>query len=138
MDFSVFRKKSLLKLASVLALSTLLLAAAGCGSSSKEASSGKAGETKELKYRVMPTATSDLFDGGIKPILEKKGYKLTPVKITDSIQREMALDEGKIDFHVDAHKAWIDQVNKSKGTHLTASCPCPPFPPPSMEAAKRP
>lgn len=128
MDLSVFRKKSLLKLASVLALSTLLLAAAGCGSSSKEASSGKAGETKELKYRVMPTATSDLFDGGIKPILEKKGYKLTPVKITDSIQREMALDEGKIDFHVDAHKAWIDQVNKSKGTHLTAILPLPTVP----------
>ena len=40
----------------------------------------------------------------------------------------MALDEGKIDFHVDAHKAWIDQVNKSKGTHLTAILPLPTVP----------
>lgn len=105
----------------VALISSLLVVTAGCGGSSsdKQSASGEQSTKKVLKYRVMPTATSDLFEAGIKPILEKKGYKLEAVHIKDSVQREMALEEGQIDFHVDAHQAWIDAINASKGTHLT-------------------
>ena len=68
-----------------LLLSITLLAAVGCGNDGKKQADNAPAQKKELKYRVMPTATSDLFEAGVKPLLEKKGYKLTPVKIKDSI-----------------------------------------------------
>lgn len=111
-------------------LGTVLLAAAGCGgaSSSSGSASAQPDQKKVLKYRVMPSATSDLFEAGVKPILEKKGYKLEAVKITDSVQRELALNDGEIDFHVDAHKAYLDAINKKQGTTLTAVLPLPTVP----------
>lgn len=114
----------------VALISSLLVVTAGCGGSSsdKQSASGEQSTKKVLKYRVMPTATSDLFEAGIKPILEKKGYKLEAVHIKDSVQREMALEEGQIDFHVDAHQAWIDAINASKGTHLTTVLDIPTVP----------
>ena len=117
-----------LKTAISILLSVAFLATLGCGGGDKKPAASVPAQKKELKYRVMPTATSDLFEAGVKPLLEKKGYKLTPVKIKDSIQREIALDEGNIDFHVDAHAAWINAVNKSKGTHLVAILPLPTVP----------
>ena len=116
------------KKAITVLLSITMLVTIGCGSEEKKPAASAPVQKQELKYRVMPTATSDLFEAGVKPLLEKKGYKLTPVKIKDSIQREIALDEGNIDFHVDAHDAWIKAVNKSKGTHLVAVLPLPTVP----------
>ena len=118
----------ILKTAISILLSVAFLATLGCGGGEKKPAASVPAQKKELKYRVMPTATSDLFEAGVKPLLEKKGYKLTPVKIKDSIQREIARDEGNIDFHVDAHAAWINAVNKSKGTHLVAILPLPTVP----------
>ncbi|PPK83304.1 D-methionine transport system substrate-binding protein [Lacrimispora xylanisolvens] len=95
-----------------------------------EAASEAAGakDHPEIKYRRMPTATSDLFEAGIVPILEKKGYKFTPVEITDSVQREIALSEDEIDMHVDAHTAYINNFNKDQGTELTAVLAIPTVP----------
>ena len=121
-----------------IALSLGLLIVAGCGGNNDVKKSATDTQVKKvLKYRVMPTATSDLFDAGVKPILEKKGYKLEGVGIKDSIQREMALEEGQIDFHVDAHDAWIRNVNKTKGTHLTAILPLPTVPTGMYPGAKK-
>lgn len=118
-----------LRVLTVGLLSLSLAVAVGCGGKDADKKAPASTNTKKvLKYRVMPTATSDLFEAGVKPILEKKGYKFEPVGIKDSIQREMALEEGQIDFHVDAHDAWIKAVNKSKGTHLTAILPLPTVP----------
>lgn len=120
----------ILKVIGAALISSLLVITAGCGSSStdKQSASNDQNTKKVLKYRVMPTASSDLFEAGIKPILEKKGYKLEAVNIKDSVQREMALEEGQIDFHVDAHQAWIDAINASKGTHLTTVLNIPTVP----------
>lgn len=83
---------------------------------------------RELKYRRMPTATSDLFEEGVAPILEAEGYTLTPVEITDSVQRELALAEGDIDFHVDANKAYLDKTNDAQGTNLVPALQIPTVP----------
>lgn len=117
------------KLLAVLALSAVTAGLlAGCGSDSKKTAEAPAGSAKVLKYRRMPTATSDLFEAGIKPLLEKKGYKLEAVGIKDSVQREMALEEGQIDFHVDANPNWLDAINASKGTHLIGVLEIPTVP----------
>lgn len=85
-------------------------------------------EHPEIKYRRMPTASSDLFEAGIVPILEREGYTFTPVEITDSVQREIALSEDEIDMHVDAHTAYINNFNKEQGTELTPVLPIPTAP----------
>ncbi|WP_333646499.1 MetQ/NlpA family ABC transporter substrate-binding protein [Lacrimispora sp.] len=82
----------------------------------------------EIKYRRMPTATSDLFEAGIIPILEKIGYTFTPVEITDSIQREIALSEDEIDMHIDSHTAFVESFNKDQGTELAPVLAIPTVP----------
>jgi D-methionine transport system substrate-binding protein len=93
-----------------------------------ETQSEKSEYARELKYRRMPTATSDLFECGVAPILEREGYTLTPVEITDSVQRELALSEDEIDFHVDANTAYLDNFNKEQGTDLTGVLEIPTIP----------
>lgn len=83
---------------------------------------------RELKYRRMPTASSDLFEAGVMPILERQGYTFTPVEITDSVQRELALAEGEIDFHVDAHSAYLAATNEAQGTDLIGVLAIPTVP----------
>lgn len=83
---------------------------------------------RELKYRRMPSATSDLFEAGVMPILERQGYTFTPVEITDSVQRELALAEGEIDFHVDAHSAYLAATNEAQGTDLIGVLAIPTVP----------
>ena len=139
-----------MKKAIVLTLIAALLVA-GCGNSKEEATAETSGVVveeesaeesvedaseestiseyaRELKYRRMPTATSDLFEAGIKPILEREGYILTPVEITDSVQRELALSEGEIDFHVDAHSAYLKATNEAQGTNLVGVLAIPTVP----------
>lgn len=138
----------------VLALAAALLVA-GCGSSKEEAAAEPAAEettevteeadaeesseevseestvseyARELKYRRMPSATSDLFEAGVMPILERQGYTFTPVEITDSVQRELALAEGEIDFHVDAHSAYLAATNEAQGTDLVGVLAIPTVP----------
>lgn len=99
------------------------------GSETEKAEESEISEyARELKYRRMPTATSDLFEAGVMPILERQGYTFTPVEITDSVQRELALAEGEIDFHVDAHSAYLAATNEAQGTNLVGVLPIPTVP----------
>lgn len=122
--------KSIMKWMAVVSIIFGMAVVSGCGNDNQNstANGSTSAQGKELKYRVMPTASSDLFEAGIKPILEKKGYKLKAVKITDSIQREMALEEGAIDFHVDANQSYLQNFNKQKGTHLIGVLEIPTAP----------
>lgn len=122
--------KSIIKWVAAVSVVFSVAILSGCGAGNDNSANGSSGggQGKELKYRVMPTASSDLFEAGIKPILEKKGYKLKAVKITDSIQREMALEEGAIDFHVDANQSYLQNFNKQKGTHLIGVLEIPTAP----------
>ena len=40
----------------------------------------------------------------------------------------MALEEGQIDFHMDANPNWLDAINASKGTHLIGVLEIPTVP----------
>jgi len=59
----------------VIAMAVIMGAAflAGCGSDNSSSSSAN---KKELTYSKSQGPYSDLFEKGIKPILEKKGYKV--------------------------------------------------------------
>lgn len=124
-------KHKLTYLAILGALFTLFMV--GCGSdNSKDTAATQISEGakqhKVIKYRRLPTATSDMFEAGIVPILKKKGYELKPVEITDSVQRELALSEDEIDMHVDSHAAYVNTINKDQKTNLYPALQVPTVP----------
>lgn len=113
------------KKASVLALALIVGAVAlvGCGSNS-----ANTGDKKELTYSKSQGPYSDLFEQGIKPILEKKGYKVTGKDMSELLQADVALNEGEVDFNVEQHTAYMENFNEKQGGHLVALTPIPTVP----------
>ena len=101
-----------LKKLSILALAIITGAAllTGCGSDSASGST-----KKELSYSKSQGPYSELFEQGIKPILEKKGYKLTGKDMSDLLQADVALNEGEVDFNVEQHTAYMENFNEKQG-----------------------
>ena len=97
----------------VIAMAVIMGAAflAGCGSDSNNASSAN---KKELTYSKSQGPYSDLFEKGIKPILEKKGYKVTGKDMSDLLQADVALNEGEVDFNVEQHTAYMENFNQKQ------------------------
>lgn len=106
----------------VLALTVILGAAVlvGCGSESADN-----GAKKELTYSKSQGPYSDLFEKGVKPILEKKGYKVTGKDMSELLQADVALNDGEVDFNVEQHTAYMNDFNKKQGGHLAAITPIP-------------
>ena len=81
------KNKGIIAIVSLLLLTVFL---SGCG---KSASTTPV-EKKEIKIGATAGPYSDQVKNGIKPILEKKGYKVTIVEFNDYIQPNIALAEG--------------------------------------------
>lgn len=101
---------------------------AGCGSDSGKSTDKGASTKKELKYSKSQGPYSDLFEKGVKPILEKKGYKFAGKDMSDLLQADIALNEGEVDFNVEQHTAYMENFNKKQGGHLAAITPIPTVP----------
>ena len=101
---------------------------AGCGSDSGKSTDKGASTKKELKYSKSQGPYSDLFEKGVKPILEKKGYKFAGKDMSDLLQADIALNEGEVDFNVEQHTAYMENFNKKQGGHLATIPPFPPVP----------
>ena len=111
----------------VIAMAVIMGAAflAGCGSDNSNSSSAN---KKELTYSKSQGPYSDLFEKGIKPILEKKGYKVTGKDMSDLLQADVALNEGEVDFNVEQHTAYMENFNQKQNGHLAAITPIPTVP----------
>lgn len=121
------RKVTALGLAALFASVSLT----GCGSSTSTASSSAASAApakKELKFSKSQGPYSELFQKGIQPILEKKGYKITAVDMSDLSQADSALNDGEVDFNVEQHVAYMNNFNKTQNGHLAAVTPLPTVP----------
>jgi D-methionine transport system substrate-binding protein len=91
---------------------------AGCGANTDK---DKAANTKkELVFSKSQGPYSELFEQGIKPILEKKGYKITAKDMSDLLQADVALNEGEVDFNVEQHTAYMNNFNEKQKGHLAA------------------
>lgn len=106
----------------LMVFGTALLA--GCTNSGGSAGS----EKKELVFSKSQGPYSELFEQGIKPILEKKGYKVTAKDMSDLLQADVALNEGEVDFNVEQHIAYLEDFNKKQNGHLAAVTPIPTVP----------
>lgn len=105
-------------------LGTIFLA--GCGSSGDKAAAGNT--KKELVFSKSQGPYSELFEQAIKPILEKKGYKITAKEMSDLLQADAALNEGEVDFNVEQHTAYMNNFNEKQNGHLAAITPIPTVP----------
>ncbi|WP_200860198.1 MetQ/NlpA family ABC transporter substrate-binding protein [Pseudobdellovibrio exovorus] len=71
---------------------------------------------------------ADLVKHGLRPQLEKKGYKVKLVEFTDYVTPNLALAEGRLDANIFQHKPYLDQFAKEKGLKLSAVAQVPTAP----------
>lgn len=101
----------------VFLLSFAILAACGNNGTSSNAAGDKA--KKELTIGATSGPYSDMVNKAIKPILEKKGYKVKVVEFSDYIQPNLALANGDLDANLFQHKVYME--NFAKEHHLELS-----------------
>ena len=68
---------------------------------------------------------SELFEKGVKPILEKQGYTFKGVDMSDLVQADQVLSDGEVDFNVEQHTAYMKNFNEKQKGHLVALTPIP-------------
>jgi D-methionine transport system substrate-binding protein len=83
---------------------TVLLAALSALSGLAQA---QAGDKKELTFGATAGPYADQIKWGIKPILEKKGYKVKVVEFNDYIQPNHALAQGALDANAFQHIVYL-------------------------------
>ncbi len=74
------------------------------------------------KQIVIGTTVGDFGDQvkqGIRPILEKQGYKVKLVEFTDYVRPNLALQEGSLDVNVFQHRPYLDKFSAQHKLRLT-------------------
>ena len=74
----------------------------------------------ELVFSKSQGPYSELFISGVKPLLEKLGYTIKSVDLSDLFQADLALNDREVDFNVEQHTAYMNHFNRTQGGHLTA------------------
>ena len=75
-------------------------------------------EKQEIRLGKGRGPSADVFIAGIKPILEKQGYKITTVVLGDLHLTDVAINDGEIDINVEQHGAYVNYFNKNQGADL--------------------
>lgn len=113
-------------LSSILLILAFSLAA--CGNDEKSAAGDDGKEKTTIRLGTSPGPYSELFLEGIKPILEKQGYKVEAVDFTELRQANVALADKGVDLNVDQHTAYMENFNKEYGAELVPLTPIPTVP----------
>ena len=91
-------------------LFTVILAACGGGSAPTPAApEAKAAPAKLIRLGATAGCFADQIRWGIKPLLEKQGYKVELTEFTDYIQPNIALAEGSLDANTFQHVVYLEK-----------------------------
>lgn len=85
-------------------------------------------EKKELVFGATAGPYSDQIKLGIKPILEKKGYKVKIIEFNDYVQPNLALAQGSLDANAFQHVIYFDKFRKEHKLDLTELIKVPTAP----------
>ncbi|OWW20172.1 MetQ/NlpA family ABC transporter substrate-binding protein [Noviherbaspirillum denitrificans] len=85
-------------------------------------------EKKELVFGATAGPYSDQIKLGIKPILEKKGYKVKIVEFNDYVQPNLALAQGALDANAFQHVIYLDKFQKEHKLNLSEVVKVPTAP----------
>jgi D-methionine transport system substrate-binding protein len=88
---------------------TLLLAAVSAALAGPLASAVHANDKKQLVIGATAGPYADQVKHGIKPLLEKKGYKVKVVEFNDYVQPNFALAEGSLDANAFQHVVYLEK-----------------------------
>ena len=108
-------KKLLSIIASLLALVLVLTA---CSSKTSEKKEEKK-ENKTIKVAAHISPMTDMLEL-IKEDLQKEGYTLEIVKVSDNVQANVALSNKEIDANFFQHEPFMKQYNEKNKTNLVA------------------
>ncbi|WP_420139652.1 MetQ/NlpA family ABC transporter substrate-binding protein [Sphingomonas sp.] len=89
-----------------------LLALAGCGG-------GSANDGKTLTVAATAVPHAEILES-VKPELAKQGVDLKIRVFNDYVQPNLQVDQKQIDVNYFETKPYLDEFNKSRGTHLVA------------------
>ena len=96
----------------LLTIALALAAIAGCSSSSKDAT-----ELEVITVAASPTPHAEILEYA-KAALKEKGYDLQIKEFQDYVQPNNVVESGEIDANYFQHVAYLNDFNKSNGTHL--------------------
>jgi D-methionine transport system substrate-binding protein len=102
-------KKVLLSLFSIV----FMIVLSACNSESST--------TTEKKEIVLGATVpySDMLEKGVKPLLEKKGYKVEITEFNDYVQPNLSLGSGSLDGNLFQHKVYMEAFAKEHKLELT-------------------
>ena len=115
------------KIIAGLLVATTAFSLAACGNSGSgdtKKSDADTSEKKEIVYGKSQGPYTELFEDAIVPILEKEGYTLKAVDLSDLQTADVALNDGD----VEQHTAYMDNFNQSYNADLVAISPIPTVP----------
>ena len=101
----------------ILLLSISIVAA--CGNTEKTSSAASKAEKKNVTIGATSGPYSDMVSNAIKPILEKKGYKVKVIEFSDYIQPNIALGNGNLDANLFQHKIYMENFAKQHNLKLS-------------------
>jgi len=76
-------------------------------------------EPKEIRFGVSPGPYADLITKGIKPGLEKKGYKVTLVQFQDWVQPNLALANKETEANLFQHRLYLEKFSADHNLKLS-------------------
>ncbi|AIE60146.1 MetQ/NlpA family ABC transporter substrate-binding protein [Bacillus methanolicus] len=88
-------------------------------SGSENSSGDTKHETKQITIGATSGPYSDMVNKAIKPLLEKKGYKVKVVEFSDYIQPNLALAKGDLDANLFQHKVYMETFAKEHNLDLS-------------------
>jgi D-methionine transport system substrate-binding protein len=110
------------KTLSILLAAVLTAGLAGCSAkqAAPAASTGSGTDTKALKVikvGATPVPHMEILEV-VKPLLEKKGYKLEVTEFTDYVQPNLAVNDGQLDANFFQHVPYLQNMVKEKNLAL--------------------
>lgn len=109
------------KAVSILLSAVLTAGLAGCtvkqaAPAAAPASTGSK-ELKVIKVGATPVPHEEILEV-VKPLLEKKGYKLEVTEFTDYVQPNLAVNDGQLDANFFQHVPYLQNMVKEKNLAL--------------------
>jgi D-methionine transport system substrate-binding protein len=77
-------------------------------------------DAKVVRFGVAPGPYKELIEKGIKPGLEKKGYKVSFVEFQDYVQPDLALGNKEIEANLFQHQLYLDKFSKDHNLSLSS------------------
>jgi len=114
---------------SILVAAAIISGVALMGCSKKSDKAGvSAGEKKALSYSRSQGPYTVLFESGVKPILEAKGYTFKGIDYSELSTADDAVNGKDVDFNVEQHTAYANNWNKGNNGKLVPIIPIPTVP----------